>query len=404
MAIRIEKKPTKLQKQVALLGTSPNPVKAAAVAAQITGKLPGMIRDAADKLSTAVSAAEVLDARDMAGVVYTVAKKAGRLAKVKGAHDKVVAAAHRAQADALNIEAEAKRRLADEYDGAQSRGEVGKRGQRTDRVPVEEQAAKAEDIGLTRKEVMDSRQVRDAIVANPASVREALDHILSEGDEPTRAALKRELAPVQKKLRAENQQMKKARRAERETVLAENIKALPDAKFGVIVADPEWEWKSFSEETGMDRAAANHYPTSTTDVIAQRDVASIAAKDCVLFLWATAPKIEDALIVMREWGFTYKSQFVWVKDKIGTGYWNRNRHEILLVGTRGDVPAPAMGEQWDSVIEAPVGAHSAKPEKALELIEAYFPNLPKCELNHRGPPRSGWVCWGNESEANHDAS
>ncbi len=33
--------------------------------------------------------------------------------------------AHRAQADALEIEAMAKRRLADEYDAAQERGEVG---------------------------------------------------------------------------------------------------------------------------------------------------------------------------------------------------------------------------------------------------------------------------------------
>ena len=51
---------------------------------------------------------------------------------------------------------------------------------------------------------------------------------------------------------------------------------------------------------------------------------------------------------MAAWGFTYKTHFVWVKDKIGTGYWNRNKHELLLVGTRGDVPAPAMGTQFES--------------------------------------------------------
>jgi N6-adenosine-specific RNA methylase IME4 len=87
---------------------------------------------------------------------------------------------------------------------------------------------------------------------------------------------------------------------------------------------------------------------------------------------------------MGAWGFDYKSQFIWVKDRSGTGYWNRNKHELLLVGVRGDnIPAPAMGDQAESVIEAPVAQHSAKPECFLELIEAYFPTLPKIELNRR---------------------
>jgi N6-adenosine-specific RNA methylase IME4 len=110
----------------------------------------------------------------------------------------------------------------------------------------------------------------------------------------------------------------------------------------------------------MDRAADNHYPTSVTEVIAARPVAEIAAKDCVLFLWAAVPMLPHALAVMAAWGFDYRSHFVWAKDRIGTGYWNRNKHELLLVGVEGDIPAPAMGEQWPFVIEAPVGRHSAK--------------------------------------------
>lgn len=190
---------------------------------------------------------------------------------------------------------------------------------------------------------------------------------------------------------------KKARRQQRVLALSVKIAALPDRRYGVILADPEWRFEPFSRETGMDRAADNHYPTSPLEVIKQRDVASIAADDCVLFLWATVPMLPQALEVMAAWRFAYKSSFVWVKDRIGTGYWNRNKHELLLVGTRGKVPAPAMGTQWPSVIEAPVGAHSAKPEKALEMIEAYFPTLPKIELNRRGAPRVGWDAWGNEA-------
>lgn len=191
---------------------------------------------------------------------------------------------------------------------------------------------------------------------------------------------------------------KKERRANREKVLAAVQIALPEKRYGVILADPEWRFEPYSRETGMDRAADNHYPTSATDIIASRDVASIAAPDCALFLWATVPMLPDALKVMEAWGFAYKSHFIWNKDKIGTGYWNRNKHELLLVGTRGNIPAPAMGTQAHSVIDAPVRLHSEKPQSFYLLIESYFPNLPKIELNAR-KRREGWEAWGNESNS-----
>ena len=189
---------------------------------------------------------------------------------------------------------------------------------------------------------------------------------------------------------------KKERRETRERVLGGIQLALPDKKFGVIVSDPEWRFEPYSRDTGMDRAADNHYSTSTTDVIAARPVADIAAPDCVLFLWATVPMLPDALRVMDAWGFEYKSSFVWVKDRLGTGYWNRNQHELLLIGTRGNPPAPAPGTRERSVIEAPVGAHSEKPDIVLEYIEGWYPTLPKIELNARRA-RAGWTAWGLEA-------
>jgi N6-adenosine-specific RNA methylase IME4 len=172
--------------------------------------------------------------------------------------------------------------------------------------------------------------------------------------------------------------------------------AMPTGKYGVILADPEWDFKFWSDKAMTHSAAQMHYETSPLDVIKARDVPSIAADDCALFLWATVPMLPQALEVMAAWGFAYKSNFVWVKDKIGTGYWNRNQHELLLVGTRGKIPAPADGHQWASAISAPRGAHSEKPDKTYELIEAYFPNLPKIELNAR-KRRAGWAAWGFEA-------
>lgn len=191
---------------------------------------------------------------------------------------------------------------------------------------------------------------------------------------------------------------KAERRATREADLAAKQAALPDKRYGVILADPEWRFEPYSRDTGMDRAADNHYPTSATEIIAAREVASIAADDCVLFLWATVPMLPAALQVMQAWGFEYKSHVTWDKIHIGTGYWFRNRHEMLLVGTRGDVPAPAMGSQFPSVIAIGRSDHSKKPDQFLELIENYFPTLPKIELNRRGPARPGWDAWGNETE------
>jgi hypothetical protein len=61
----------------------------------------------------------------------------------------------------------------------------------------------------------------------------------------------------------------------------------------VILADPPWRFEPWSRDTGMDRAADNHYPTSATEEIAALGVSSIAADDCVLFLWATVPMLPD---------------------------------------------------------------------------------------------------------------
>ena len=82
---------------------------------------------------------------------------------------------------------------------------------------------------------------------------------------------------------------------------------------------------------------------------------------------------------------------------LGTGYWFLNAHEVLLVGTKGDIPAPAPGTQFPSVIFAPVGRHSEKPAVFRKMIETMFPNLPKVEMFARGNAPPGWRFWGNEA-------
>jgi N6-adenosine-specific RNA methylase IME4 len=173
---------------------------------------------------------------------------------------------------------------------------------------------------------------------------------------------------------------------------------LPNRKFNVILADPGWRFKVRSRQTGLSRSADRHYATDTIEDICAIPVPKITAKDCVLLLWATVPMLPDALKVMAAWGFTYKSSFVWVKDKIGLGFWNRNQHELLLLGTRGHIPAPPPGLRRSSVIQAPRRRHSQKPDEVYELAEAYFPDLPRVELFARAP-RDNWCGWGLEFSA-----
>lgn len=186
---------------------------------------------------------------------------------------------------------------------------------------------------------------------------------------------------------------KKKSRRQREVAFGKNVVAMPGNKYGVVYADPPWRFEPYSRETGMDRAADNHYPTMMLEEIKQLDVP--AAKSCVLFLWATVPMLPQALEVMVAWGFEYKSHLVWDKKKIGTGYWNRNRHELLLIGTRGEVPAPDEKTRGPSLIAVARDRHSAKPVAFRKLIEKMFPTVRKIELFAREQVK-GWDVWGNE--------
>jgi N6-adenosine-specific RNA methylase IME4 len=118
--------------------------------------------------------------------------------------------------------------------------------------------------------------------------------------------------------------------------------ALGEKVYGVIYADCPWRFELWAE-SGKDRVADNHYPTMPTEAIKVLRVP--AADNCVLFLWATVPMLDQNIEVLKAWGFTYRSAIVWEKDRSGTGYWVLNTIEILLIGTRGNIPAPTPGEQ-----------------------------------------------------------
>ena len=132
-----------------------------------------------------------------------------------------------------------------------------------------------------------------------------------------------------------------------------------------------------------------------TEAICGLAVPAISQTDSILFLWATSPKLAEALRVMAKWGFTYRTCMVWVKDRIGMGRYARQRHELLLIGAKGSLPTPAPEHRPDSVVEAPRGTHSQKPERFYEIIEVMYHNVSRIELFARNA-RPGWSAWGDQ--------
>lgn len=165
----------------------------------------------------------------------------------------------------------------------------------------------------------------------------------------------------------------------------------------MIYADPPWRYQTWKGQGVAER----HYPTMPLEDIKALPVEGLAGKDCVLFLWATFPMLQEALDVIRAWGFTFKT---WIKlapkaDSIywGMGYWTRSNAEICLLATRGQPRRQAKNVH--QVIISHVEEHSKKPDEARRRIVALMGDIPRVELFARRPA-PGWDVWGNEVPSN----
>lgn len=184
-------------------------------------------------------------------------------------------------------------------------------------------------------------------------------------------------------------------------------------RYGVILADPPWSFRLWSQDTGAGRAAASHYSTMTLDDLKALPVGELAAPDCALFMWAVWPSLPDAFELGRAWGFEYKTlAFDWLKRSptgakwhMGLGYWTRANSEPCLLFTRG-APKRKSAAVRQLIVEdgqltlfdplvAAVGAHSAKPHAQYGRIESLLDG-PYLELFARNSAL-GWDAWGNEA-------
>jgi N6-adenosine-specific RNA methylase IME4 len=174
--------------------------------------------------------------------------------------------------------------------------------------------------------------------------------------------------------------------------------------FSVVVADCPWK---FGDKLPGVRGAESHYDCMTTYELMQIKLPPIAG-DAILFQWSVASMLQDAIDVSRSWGFTLKTQLVWVKTKngvvddtveetdlaFGMGRSVRAAHETCLIATRGKYTKLIANHSVRSVMFAERQEHSRKPDKFYDIVESMVQG-PYLELFARRP-RSGWTGIGKE--------
>ncbi len=243
--------------------------------------------------------------------------------------------------------------------------------------------AKRDDTSLSRSSLKEQgvtprESVQAQIVAAVAKRSPKIFDQFRVGESTLKDVLRKE-----KRRRIANQ-IKQARR--------KPVTEVTEGPFDLILADPPWEYEHCEAN---NREIENQYPTASLAQIAKHREHCNPKDDCILFLWATAPKLTEAVSTMAAWGFDYRTCAVWDKLKIGMGYWFRIQHELLLVGVKGSPGATPETERISSIFKEARGKHSAKPECVYRWIERAFPSLSKLEMYCR-TPRKGWASWGNQ--------
>ena len=176
-------------------------------------------------------------------------------------------------------------------------------------------------------------------------------------------------------------------------------------KYDIIYADPPWDYKCQKKDAckgtgcGMLGSARRAYDCLSLAELKALPVGELASPDCLLFMWASSPHLDQAIELMKAWGFDWATVgFVWDKQRICPGYYTLSQVELCLIGKRGRIPKPRGVRNARQLISVKSGRHSAKPEEVRQAIESMFPQQTKIELFAR-EEYEGWDCWGNEVRA-----
>jgi hypothetical protein len=177
-------------------------------------------------------------------------------------------------------------------------------------------------------------------------------------------------------------------------------------KFSVVYADPPWDYKGQKQHAGKGTTdtggAEKHYPTMKLADLKRLDVASVCEDDCVLFMWTSSPHFDQAIELLKAWGFAWATvAFVWNKVRVNPGFYTMSQVEICVVGKRGKIPQPRGARNVRQYLKKERTAHSEKPMIVMQRINRMFPLQQKLEMFARPLPDGvvrdpTWSVWGNE--------
>jgi len=168
--------------------------------------------------------------------------------------------------------------------------------------------------------------------------------------------------------------------------------------YSIIYADPCWDYAGRQQHGAVreNKSVEDHYATLPLAKLKTLDVKSITEPNALLFMWTSSPHLEQAIELMKAWGFQYKTvAFIWEKQKVNPGYYTMSQCEMCLVGKRGSIPKPRGSRNERQFLSSMRGRHSEKPEEVRARIERMFPTQRKVELFARASAE-GWDAWGNE--------
>ena len=174
-------------------------------------------------------------------------------------------------------------------------------------------------------------------------------------------------------------------------------------RYPIIYADPPWSYDN--DQSGQSARGGTAYPRMALDGLKALPVGRLADDDCTLFLWATHPKMREALEVIEAWGFRYVTcAFMWVKTNrsgegfySGLGYWTNGNTEPCLLAVKGHPRWMRAARDVKQLVVTPVGRHSAKPDEVRDRIVRLMGDRSRVELFARGTGE-GWDSWGSDAE------
>jgi len=185
------------------------------------------------------------------------------------------------------------------------------------------------------------------------------------------------------------QDIKRQHNKEEAAATATQFKQLEE-KYSVIYAAPPWQ----NDLADISNRAGKHsYSLKVSDI---KKMQVPAEDNAVLFMWATAPLLKEALEVMAAWGFKYKTSSVWDKKKAGLDFWFKGQHELLLVGVKGAFKAPEKVYMVSSVHREAEKDQSKKPVYYNEIIERMFPDEKYLEMFSNQPYNDKWAVWSSQ--------